>query len=123
MAMESKMDIYNLMPLDVRPKTLLAGKGSDYRQLIREAGAIGIEFPFIVNTKGFHTPIDELAAAAAELISDSAEVTGYYIGDADWEANVWTDMRPKAKTWSFGVEVTSGAKPIIGVDNDLFNSD
>ena len=48
MAMESKMDIYNLMPLDVRPKTLLAGKGSDYRQLIREAGAIGIEFPFIV---------------------------------------------------------------------------
>ena len=54
------------------------------------------------------------------MITDSAEVTGYYIGDADWEANVWTDMRPNVKSWSFGVE-GRGGKGIIGVDNDLFD--
>jgi hypothetical protein len=80
---------------------------------------IAVELHGIEPNARLQAALDELAATAAELVNDSAEVSGYYTGDADWEVGVWTDMRPNVKSWSFGVE-RSDSKRIIGVDNDLF---
>ena len=48
MAMESKMDIYKLMPDDMRPNTLLIVKGTEVGQILKDLKRLGIKFPFIV---------------------------------------------------------------------------
>ena len=68
---------------------------------------IAVELEGIEPNNRFQAALDELRAAAAELIDDSPEVSGFARGVIADDVvinvdGVWTDMRPHMKTWSFG---------------------
>lgn len=76
---------------------------------------IAIELDGIEPNDRFQAALDELAAAATDLVNDSTEVSGYKDKIGSTEVGVWTDMRPKVKSWSFGIERGGGMIVEIGM--------
>ena len=65
---------------------------------------IAVELEGIEPNDRLQAALDELGAAATELIDKSTEVSGFLAGVGDLAVRgVWTDMRPTVKSWSFGV--------------------
>lgn len=96
MAMESKMDIYNMIPPQYIPKTVLVHHSMDINAIIDKAENVGIHFPFIakpdVGLKGLGVSkinsVNELKAYIAkfkddfliqELIHFPSEVGIFYV--------------------------------------------
>ena len=76
---------------------------------------ISVELEGIEPNERFRAACDELAAAAAELIEETADVTGFLLGDevgADRAA--WTDLRPGVEGFHIGV-LGSHGQPTAGV--------
>lgn len=75
---------------------------------------VAIELEGIEPNDRFQAAVDELAAAAAELIEETAEVTGYVVPHTSTVESVvphtitrvWTDMRPGVKGFNLGMPPT-----------------
>ncbi len=70
---------------------------------------ISVELEGIEPNDRLQAACDELAAAAAELIEEATgpEVVPYFTAPGDVAGisrGVWTNMQPRVKSWSFGVE-------------------
>ena len=109
MAMESKMDIYHLMPEEVRPRTLLIPKDAEWPSVLSRIGEFGISFPFIakpdIGMKAFgvdkietaedllgylqKTPHDFLVQ---EFVPYSKEVGVFYAKHPDWKKGIITGI-------------------------------
>ena len=109
MAMESKMDIYELMPEDVRPRTLLIKKDSEWHSVLDRIKDFGIGFPFIakpdIGMKAFgvdkidtpeellvylqKTPQDFLVQ---EFVPYTREIGVFYAKHPDWKKGVITGI-------------------------------
>ncbi len=65
---------------------------------------IAVELEGIEPNVRFQSALDELTAAAAELIDEASEVTGYLIGDdVGVLRGEWTDPRPGVKGFNIGM--------------------
>lgn len=71
---------------------------------------IAVELEGIEPNARFQAACDELRAAAAELMKETAEVTGFAIDGDFGPATVWTDMRPMVKGFNIGMPPTRNLK-------------
>lgn len=71
MAMESKMEIYDLIPTQYIPKTILIKKGTEMERVFDALFHSNIEFPLIAK------PDIGMKAFAVERIANNAELTAY----------------------------------------------
>lgn len=71
MAMESKKEIYDLIPAQFIPKTILVGKKESIDSILVKATAAGISFPLIAK------PDIGLKAFAVDKIQDRQELVAY----------------------------------------------
>lgn len=71
MAMESKMEIYDIIPSQYIPKTIFIGTGTSKDQLLVKVANSGIHFPFIAK------PDIGLRGLGVELLKNQGELESY----------------------------------------------
>ena len=71
MAMESKMEIYDLIPAQYIPKTILVNNNDDIDSILKKVSSAGISFPLIAK------PDIGLKAFAVDKIQDRQELAAY----------------------------------------------
>ena len=71
---------------------------------------IAVELEGIEPNDRFQAACDELVAAAAELLEESSEVSGYLMGVGDMavRTGAWTEIRPGVKGFDIGMPPTRG---------------
>lgn len=83
---------------------------------------IAVELEGIEPNDRFQAALDELGAAATELIDDNADVSGFAGGVMGDEPamirGAWIEARPGVKSWSLG-SARRGSKGILELDQYL----